>query len=124
MLCNRLKQFREYNALEKEHIADVLGISLNLYEDFEYGRAVPTMDIIEKLAKCYKVTVDEFYGYTPRLTLYDKSMDLSDDEIDSRILKMSDLSWEEAQLILYYRNTDDKDPIIKQIIEKNTEKKP
>lgn len=122
MLCNRMKQFREYNGLEKSNIADVLGISLNLYEEFEYGRAVPTIDIIEKLAKCYKVTVDEFYGYTPRLAVYDKSVDLSDDEVDKRLLKMSDLSWEEAQLILHYRSLENKDELIKEIIKKNIEK--
>ncbi len=121
MLCNRLKQFREYNCLEKSNIAEVIGVSLSLYEDFEAGRAAPTIDIIEKLARCYKVTVDEFYGYTPRLAVYDKSVDFSDD-VDNKLLKMSDLSWEEAQLILYYRNLDDKDEIIKKIIEKNNKK--
>lgn len=124
MLCNRLKQFREYNGLEQSNIAEILGISPEQYKDFESGKVAPTINIIEKLAKCYKVTVDEFYGYTPRLSIYDKNMEFDDDKIADRILKMADLSWEEAQLVLYYRNAENKDDIIKEIIEKNTEKNP
>ena len=122
MLCNRIKQFREYNNLEQKQVADVIGISEELYKEFEYGRAVPTIDIIEKLAKCYKVTVDEFYGYTPTLTLYDKSVDFGDD-VDNKTLKLSDLSWDETQLILHYRQLEDKEPLIKEIIKQNTDKK-
>ena len=119
MLCNRIKQFREYNNLDVKVLADVLGISEHLYKDFEAGRAVPTIDIIEKLAICYKVSVDEFYGYTPRLSLHDKSYDLEDSDVDDSLLKMSNLSWDEAQLILYYRKLEDKEALIKEIIKNN-----
>ncbi len=123
MLCNRIKQFREYNGLEIPALAEVLGISESLYRDFEAGRAVPTIDIIEKLAVCYKVSVKEFYGYTPRLSIHDKSYDLEDSEIDESLLKMANLSWDEAQLVLYYRSLEDKDSLIKEIIKKNQENK-
>lgn len=124
MICNRMKQFREYNGLEATELSKVLGISEELYKSFESGVAVPTIDIIQKLAKCYKVTVDEFYGYTPRLVIYDKSMELRDDDIvDESLLKMSNLSWDESQLILYYRSLEDKDSLITEIIKKNAENK-
>ena len=123
MLCNRMKQFREYNGLDVKALAQVLGISESLYRDFEAGRAVPTLDIIEKLAICYKVSVDEFYGYTPRLSLHDKSYDLEDSDVDESLLKMSNLSWDEAQLVLYYRKLEDKEALIKEIIKKNQEDK-
>lgn len=123
MICNRMKQFREYNGLEATELAKFIGISEELYKSFESGVAVPTIDIIQKLARCYKVTVDEFYGYTPRLSVYDKSMDLSDDDVDERLLKMSNLSWDEAQLILHYRSLEDKDSLITEIIKKNAENK-
>ena len=35
MLCNRIKQFREYNNIETKNLAEVLGISEELYKDFE-----------------------------------------------------------------------------------------
>ena len=75
MLCNRIKQFREYNQLEPEMLAQLLGISLELYNAYEEGQEKPTIDVIDKLARVYKVTVDEFYGFTPRLQIYDESQD-------------------------------------------------
>ncbi len=122
MLCNRMKQFREYNNLDCKLIAEVLGITENEYKDFESNKTTPTIDIITNLAKFYKVTVDEFYGYTPRLTLHSKENELLFDDVSENLLKMSDLSWEEAQIILYYRahKDDEDDEIIKKILEKNT----
>lgn len=116
MLCNRIKQFREYNKLTAEQVANVIGTDVNTYNDFEKGEAIPTIDVIEALAKSYKVTIDEFYGYTPRLTLHNNNIDVSDD-IPESILKMSDLSWDEAQLILYYRQLENKEEMLKSFIE-------
>lgn len=121
MLCNRMKQFREYNNLDCKLVAEVLGISENEYKDFENNKASPTIDIITTLAKFYKVTVDEFYGYTPRLSLHSEENEIQFDDVSENILKMSDLSWDEAQIILYYRahKNDDDDEIIKKILEKD-----
>ncbi len=123
MLCNRIKQFREYNKLEVTHLTEILEIDVEEYNDYETGRVVPSIDIIEKLARCYKVTVDEFYGYTPRLTLHTKiDDDFFDNPVDDTTLKMSDLSWDEAKLILMYRNATDKDRIVKMISDESDEK--
>ncbi len=114
MLCNRIRQFREYNKLDATQLAEILEIHVDLYNDYESGRAVPPIHIIENLARCYKVTIDEFYGYTPRLTLHSKDDEkFFDEDVDQVVLKMSDLSWDEARLILIYRNATDKDRIIK-----------
>lgn len=123
MLCNRIKQFREYNELEPSVLADILEITVEEYNSYESGKNVPTIDIVSKLAECYKVTVDEFYGYTPRLTLHTNDLDdFDDDNVDEKILKMSDLSWDEAQLILHYRTLENKDELISQIINKKSKK--
>ena len=121
LLCHRMKQFREYNNLDYKILAEVLGISENVYKDFESNKTTPTIDIITSLAKLYKVTVVEFYGNTPRLSLHSKEHDMLFDDVSENILKMSDLSWDETQLLLYYRlhKDDDKDEIIKKILEKN-----
>lgn len=124
MLCNRIKQFREYNNLTPSVLADVLGVDVAEYEAYENGRVVPTIDIIMKLAECYKVTVDEFYGYTPRLTLNTNEFnDFDDEAVDEKTLKMSDLSWDEIQLILYYRNSTNKEDVISAVISENFPKK-
>lgn len=121
MLCNRIKQFREYNQLEPEMLAQLLGISLELYNAYEEGQEKPTIDIIDKLARVYKVTVDEFYGFTPRLQIYDESQDrFFENDVEEKTLKLSDLSWDEVKLILHYRTLDDidkKEAIISEIIQ-------
>ncbi|MBQ7115142.1 MAG: helix-turn-helix transcriptional regulator [Clostridia bacterium] len=120
MLCNRMKQFREYNKLDCTLVAEVLGISESEYKDFENNKTAPTIDIITALASFYKVTVDEFYGYTPRLSLHSEEKNFQFDDVSESILKMSDLSWDEARLILYYRahKDEENDEIIKKILEK------
>lgn len=120
MLCNRIKQFREYNNLDCALVAEVLGIAEEQYKDFEANKKTPTIDIITALASFYKVTVDEFYGYTPRLSIHSKEKEFQFDDVSESILKMSDLSWDEARLILYYRahKDEENDEIIKKILEK------
>lgn len=119
MLCNRMKQFREYNKLNCTLVAEVLGITESEYKDFESNKTAPTIDIITALASFYKVTVDEFYGYTPRLSLHSEEKEIQFDDVSETTLKMSDLSWDEARLILYYRaHKNEDDEIIKKILEK------
>ena len=121
MLCHRMKQFREYNGLEKWMVAEILNITPEKYDELEGGKEEPTIDMIQDLARCYSVTVDEFYGYTPRLTLNSdkESFGDSDDKVDDSLLKMSNLTWEEMQLILYYRKKGSDDSIIRTILEAN-----
>ena len=49
--------------------------------------------------------------------------DFFDEDVNENVLKMSDLSWDEAKLILLYRNAKNKDDIIKAIIEESEEDK-
>lgn len=119
MLCNRLKQFREYNKLDCRLVSEILGITEEEYRDFENNKSTPTIDIITQLTRLYKVTVDEFYGYTPRLSIQSENNDITFEDVDEATLKMSDLSWDEAKLILYYRaHRDDNDEIITKILKK------
>ncbi len=111
MLCNRLIQFREYNGLAVEQIAEVLGVESDIYRDYENNVTVPDIGTVEKLAALYKVTVDEFYGYTPRLKLHSNDYDkpLYDDMVDESILNLSTLSWDEQFLVLKYRQLENKE---------------
>lgn len=120
-----MKQFREYNNLDKAILADLLGITPDEYDLYESGKELPTIDMVQSLAKCYKVTVDELYGYTPRLTLHSGNdyPDDTDDIVAESLLRMSNLSWEEMQLIIYYRKNGADDSVIKTILEANTQNK-
>ena len=125
MLSNRIKQFREYNKISCEILAKLLGITENDYINFEKGTTSPSILQIERLAFFYNVTVDEFYGFTPRLTLNSQQERpiIDDDEVDQSILKLSDLSWDEIQVLLHYRNSDNKEEIIKNIINETDKNK-
>ena len=125
MLSNRIKQFREYNKISCEILAKLLGITENDYINFEKGTTSPSILQIERLAFFYNVTVDEFYGFTPRLTLNSQQERpvIDDDEVDESILKLSDLSWDEIQVLLHYRNSDNKEEIIKNIINETDKNK-
>ena len=119
MICNRLKQFREYNGLDCKMVAEVLGISEEEYKDFERNKAQPDVDMLYKITKLYKITLNEFYGRKSHLTLHSPEHELEFEDVDNTTLKMSDLSWEESRLILYYRLHKDnyEDEIIRKILE-------
>ena len=119
MVCNRLKQFREYNGLDCKMVAEVLGISEEEYKDFERNKAQPDIDMLYKITKLYKITLNEFRGRKSHLTLHSPEHELEFEDVDNATLKMSDLSWEESRLILYYRLHKDnyEDEIIRKILE-------
>ncbi len=126
MLSNRIKQFREYNKLSCEILAKLLNITENDYINFENGTTSPSYPQIERLAFFYNVTVKEFYGNTPRLTLnsqQERPIIDDDDEVDQTILKLSDLSWDEIQVLLYYRSSENKEDILKQVLKETNNNK-
>ncbi len=117
MLNNRIKQFREYNKTPIKLLAELLNITEEQYENLESGKQPADINTIKKLSIYYKVTVDEFYGYSPRLALNAEKKVFDDNSnVPDFILKMADLSWDETQIILHYREHGDKDEIIKQIL--------
>ncbi len=125
MLGSKLKQFREYNKISYEILAKLLGITEKDYINFENDTASPTYPQLERLAFFYNITVDELYGLTPRLTLNSQQerpeLD-DDDKVNESILKLSQLSWDEIQVLLHYRSSDNKEEIIRNIINKQDKK--
>ena len=122
MIGSRIRQFREYCGMHPEQIAKSLGVEVQRYLSFEEGTEIPTIDILEKIAAIYKITLDELYGYSPRMTVM--SPDREDrlaDRVQPDLLKMSDLSWEEQQLILTYRLRPDKEWFIQRVLEQSVE---
>lgn len=113
MLNNRISQFRAYNKLEPESIAKVLNIDLDEYLKYESGEAVPDINILTNLATLYKVTLNEFYGHTPRLVLNNEPpVEYTSDE-DLEILKFAELSIDEKELIFAYRISNNKEQFFK-----------
>lgn len=108
MLCNRITQFREYNKISPDSIAKSLGITKDDYLKFESGERIPDIDTLTKLSMIYKVTLNEFYGRTPRLQLHYEEPVFSKTDEDFEALKFAELTIDEKELILAYRLTEDK----------------
>ncbi len=118
MLCNRIKQFREYNEFDAQLVADLVGVSKEEYLDFESGRVTPDIDIVMKLTRLYKTTREEFYGYTPTLSLQSDIPTFDDDDdVPDSLLRLSQLSWEEIQIVMKYRESIDKETFFKAVDE-------
>lgn len=121
LLFNRIVQFRTYNKLEPATIAKALNVELDEYLKYEDGSITPNISVITDLAKIYKVTINEFYGHTPRLTLHSDDI-LNDSELSDNgefdELKFAELSIDEKELILAYRTSENKEQIYKIIIDK------
>ena len=113
MLGNRIKHFRIYNKIEPEAIARTLNISVEEYLKYENGSVTPDISTISELAKIYKVTINEFYGNIPRLTLNATEKDelfySSDEELE--IFKFAELSIDEKEIILAYRTSENKEKL-------------
>lgn len=122
MINHRMIQFREYSGFSVESIAKALNITVEEYKEYESGRVKPDIDIIASLSRLYKVTVNEFYGYTPKLELH--SNDFVDNkyiQIAECTLRLTDLSWDEKELILFYRKNPYKEDILQYITSYNDE---
>lgn len=70
---NRLRDIREDRDLNQKELADVLGVHQTTYSSYEIGKLSLTADVLIKLAKYYKVSVDYLLGLTDVTQPYPKS---------------------------------------------------
>jgi len=61
---DRLKDLREDRDLTQKQIAKILGCSQTTYSRYETGNLNVPVDILKKLAKFYKVSIDYLIGLT------------------------------------------------------------
>jgi len=112
MLCNRIKQFRTYNNVETESLAKILKIEHSEYLKYESGEIVPDIDIIASLSKIYKVTINEFYGHEKRLAALQNEDSPYKTPEEYEALKFAELSIDEKEIVLAYRNSEKKERIL------------
>ncbi|MBE6140996.1 MAG: helix-turn-helix transcriptional regulator [Firmicutes bacterium] len=67
---NRLKELREDHDLLQKDVAKALGISQRNYSYFETGTTALTDDILIKIAKLYKTSIDYILYQTDIRTSY------------------------------------------------------
>lgn len=99
MAFRQLKLIRKQNKLTQQQLADVLHISRSAYCSYETGRRTPDVETLVKLSEFYNIPVGTIVGSSEPLSLFD-SQDYENDE-DPRYL--SQLTKEEAQLIVSFR---------------------
>lgn len=69
----RLRDIREDRDLNQKELADMLGVHQTTYSSYEIGKLSLTADVLIKLAKYYKVSVDYLLGLTDVTQPYPKS---------------------------------------------------
>lgn len=62
----RLKLLRNENRYTQGAMADILGLKLRGYQDYEYNKAYPTVPGLIQIAKFFHVSTDYLLGLTDK----------------------------------------------------------
>ncbi len=62
MINEKLKQLRKEKGVSQKEISSAIGITLSAYSNYEQGIREPSIDIIIKLCKYFKVSADYLIG--------------------------------------------------------------
>ena len=60
---NKLKLYRIQNSLTQEDLADKIGVSRQTIIAIETGRYLPSITLAFKLAKLFKVSIEDIFIY-------------------------------------------------------------
>lgn len=71
---NRLRDLREDHDLTQSEIAKFLGCSQTTYSRYETGNLNVPIDILKKLARFYKVSIDYIIYFTNEKRPYKRSL--------------------------------------------------
>jgi len=61
-ICDALKRFREVHNLTQKAVADSIGIKVPAYQRYEYGKVVPSAQVIKEIANSFHVSADYLLG--------------------------------------------------------------
>ncbi|MFR4285576.1 MAG: helix-turn-helix domain-containing protein [Enterococcus italicus] len=62
MFGHRLMDLRKQKKLTQAEMADILGVARTTYSSYEQGRRTPDVDIQNKIADYFKVSLDYLHG--------------------------------------------------------------
>ena len=105
MFSERLKSFREKSNLTQAQIAVLLNIDRSTYSYYELGRTRPDIDTIVKLAKIFKVSVDDLLEYNSQNAKAPRVFNAATGKYEKSFesVYLPDLDKDEQNLILIYR---------------------
>lgn len=61
-LSEGLKRFRNEFCITQKEVADNAHISIRNYQDYEYGKVVPTATVLIAIANFYDISLDYLVG--------------------------------------------------------------
>lgn len=79
VFANRLKEVRERSGMKRKEVAEKLGITMQAYTCYEYGRREPRLSDLIKLSKIFDIPVDVLCSPYP----VDMTIDSCSDFINS-----------------------------------------
>lgn len=111
MLATHLRLLREKNGLTQKQVAEMLNIDRSTYAYYESGKTRPDILTIAKLARLYRISTDFLLDVripSFQTALHDERMEY---QTASTVCGqyLSDLSRDEQDLILYYRQLENKE---------------
>lgn len=117
-----LKSLREENKLTQKQVADILKIDRSTYAYYETGRTVPDMYTMALLAKIYNITPEYMMSLCYGKAAGNAQVELHSDS-RGKIFNgvppyLSELSKQEQNLILYFRQLKNKDEAVNYIKER------
>lgn len=63
----RLKELRLKNKLSQPEVAKEIGVSLQVYQRYEYGKTMPDLETIVKIMDFYNISLGYLIGRTDEL---------------------------------------------------------
>lgn len=60
--ADRLKELRTLNKLKQREMAEICGVKIRTYQDYEYGKCYPTVLGLVFLADYFNVSLDYLMG--------------------------------------------------------------
>ena len=66
VFSERLKLLRQENRYKQREMAEILGLKLRGYQDYEYGKTYPTVPGLIQIAKFFDVSTDYLLGLTDK----------------------------------------------------------
>lgn len=61
-LSDALKRFRKEYKVTQKHAAEISGVAERVFQSYEYGKVVPTISVLIRLADFFDVSLDYLVG--------------------------------------------------------------
>ena len=66
IFSERMRELRKERSLKQREMAEIFGLKLRGYQDYEYGKTYPTVPGLIQIAKFFDVSTDYLLGLTDK----------------------------------------------------------